>query len=357
MRRKKNDFLRLKEEIEIKEYQKKLRVAIKNIKQPIRKMTQNLSYLKQIKPKLIKRIKLLQFFLIGKSDPESMLLKVLPVLPADLRPIMKLGDEIAVSDLNRLYQKIIYRNDRLKTIIKQPKTEYSNEIRFAHRLLQEAVDNLIDNGKSGTKAETDSRGRALKSFTEILKGKSGRFRQNLLGKRVDYSGRSVIVVGPKLKLHECGIPYEMASELFLPFLLKRIFNSKIAKTLKGAKTLIRTNIPFTKELLREIMQVTPVLLNRAPTLHRLGIQAFQPKLVEGKAILLHPLVCPAFNADFDGDQMGVHVPITVEARAEALKLMFSRNNLLSAATGDPLVLPSQDMVLGSYYLTTEKKQN
>ncbi len=320
----------------------------------LKTLRKKITKLKQLKPKLIRRIKLLQLFEKRKSEPDSMILKVLPVLPADLRPIMKLGDQIAASDLNRLYQRIIYRNDRLKKFLKESVTINSEVTRFAHRLLQEAVDNLIENGKSGVKPETDSRGRALKSLSAILKGKSGRFRQYLLGKRVDYSGRSVIVVGPKLKMHECGLPYDMAIELFIPFLLKRILNYNLAQTVVGAKTLIRANKPLTKELLREVMRVTPVLLNRAPTLHRLGIQAFQPILVDGKAILLHPLVCPAFNADFDGDQMAVHVPITVEARAEALKLMFSRNNLLSPATGDPLVLPSQDMVLGCYYLTTEK---
>ena len=219
-------------------------------------------------------------------------------------------------------------------------------------IFQEAVDNLIQNGKSGVVSEKDSRGRALKSLSDILKGKQGRFRQYLLGKRVDYSGRSVIVVGPKLKLHECGLPKEMALELYLPFLLKRILNENLARTVVGAKTLIKTNPSLIWELLREIMQTCPVLLNRAPTLHRLGIQAFQPKLIDGRALLLHPLVCSAFNADFDGDQMAVHVPITVEARAEAWKLMLSRNNILSPATGDPLAIPSQDMVLGCYYLTT-----
>jgi DNA-directed RNA polymerase beta' subunit len=231
--------------------------------------------------------------------------------------------------------------------------ESSTELKFTQGLLQEAVDNLIQNNKSGVPAEKDSRGRALKSLSDILKGKQGRFRQYLLGKRVDYSGRSVIIVGPKLKIHQCGIPKEMALELFLPFLLKRILNYNLARTVVGAKSLINNNKPLVWELLTEIMQVCPVLLNRAPTLHRLGIQAFIPKLVDGRAILLHPLVCSAFNADFDGDQMAVHVPITVESRAEAWKLMLSRNNLLSPATGDPISVPSQDMVLGCYYLTTQ----
>jgi DNA-directed RNA polymerase subunit beta' len=215
------------------------------------------------------------------------------------------------------------------------------------------VDNLIQNGKGNVKPETNSRGQALKSLSEILKGKQGRFRQYLLGKRVDYSGRSVIVVGPTLKIYECGLPFEMAIELFLPFVIKKIFQYNLARTVIGAKTILKTETKLTWELLEEVMKSHPVLLNRAPTLHRLGIQAFRPKLIEGRAILLHPLVCPAFNADFDGDQMAVHVPITVEARTEAWKLMFARNHLISPATGEPMLLPSQDMVLGCYYLTTE----
>ena len=301
---------------------------------------------------LVRRTKLVRKLFIKESKPQDMILSVLPVLPPDLRPIVKMGNQIAASDLNRLYQRVIYRNDRLKKFLKDPATSNSYEMKYAQRLLQEAVDNLIQNGKSGVATEKDSRGRALKSLSDILKGKQGRFRQYLLGKRVDYSGRSVIVVGPKLKLHECGLPKDMALELYLPFLLKRILNDKLSRTVVGAKMLIKTNPPLVWELLREIMQACPVLLNRAPTLHRLGIQAFQPKLIDGKAILLHPLVCSAFNADFDGDQMAVHVPITVEARAEAWKLMLSRNSILAPATGDPLAIPSQDMVLGCYYLTT-----
>jgi DNA-directed RNA polymerase subunit beta' len=284
-----------------------------------------------------------------------MILTVLPVLPPDLRPIVKMGGEdgqIAASDFNRLYQRVIYRNDRLKKFLKDSATNKSYEMKYAQRLLQEAVDNLMQNGKSGTNSEKDSRGRLLKSLSDVLKGKQGRFRQFLLGKRVDYSGRSVIVVGPKLKLHECGLPLEMAKELYLPFLLKTILNKNYSKTVIGAKTLIKKYPSLVYELLREIMQISPILLNRAPTLHRLGIQAFVPKLINGRAILLHPLVCAAFNADFDGDQMAVHVPITGEARGEAWKLMLSRNNILSPSTGDPLAIPSQDMVLGCYYLTT-----
>nr|AXC47310.1 beta subunit of RNA polymerase [Pediastrum duplex]QFS20085.1 beta subunit of RNA polymerase [Pediastrum duplex] len=304
---------------------------------------------------IIRRLKLIRKFSRKNVEPTSMILSVLPVLPPDLRPILKLQNQIAASDLNRLYQKIIYRNERLKKFLKDPSTSQSFEMKYAQRLLQEAVDNLIQNGKGNVKPETNSRGQALKSLSEILKGKQGRFRQYLLGKRVDYSGRSVIVVGPKLKLYECGLPKEMAIELFLPFLIKRILHYKIARTVIGAKNFLYSNKTYCINLLNEIMRNHPVLLNRAPTLHRLGIQAFQPKLVEGRAILLHPLVCPAFNADFDGDQMAVHLPITVEARAEAWTLIFSRNHLISPATGDPIVLPSQDMVLGCYYLTSEKK--
>ena len=313
---------------------------------------------------LIRRTKLIRKIFrrnntTSQNSPLSMILTVLPVLPPDLRPILKMQNQIASSDLNRLYQRVIYRNDRLKKFrskkMSLPISNQSFEIKYAQRLLQEAVDNLIQNGKGGPRSrpERDSRGRPLKSLSEILKGKQGRFRQYLLGKRVDYSGRSVIVVGPKLKIHECGLPKEMALELFLPFLIQRILHYKFARTVIGAKTLIKTNKNLTLYLLSEIMQSIPIFLNRAPTLHRLGIQAFQPKLIDGRAILLHPLVCPAFNADFDGDQMAVHIPLTVEARAEAWKLMFSRNHLISAATGDPIMLPSQDMVLGCYYLTTE----
>ncbi len=287
------------------------------------------------------------------TNATSMILTILPVLPPDLRPILKLQNQIAASDLNRLYQRIIYRNERLKKFLKDPSTSQSFEMKYAQRLLQEAVDNLIENGKGSVKPETNARGQALKSLSEILKGKQGRFRQYLLGKRVDYSGRSVIVVGPSLKLSECGLPLRIAIELFLPFLIKKILHYKLAKTVIGAKNFIYKNNDFTWNLLNEIMKNHPILLNRAPTLHRLGIQAFLPKLIQGQAILLHPLVCPAFNADFDGDQMAVHVPITVEARTEAWSFLFSRNHLLSAATGEPIILPSQDMVLGCYYLTSE----
>lgn len=299
---------------------------------------------------LIRRTQLVRRLFRKHSKPSDMMITVLPVLPPDLRPIVKMGEQVAASDFNRFYQRVIYRNDRLQKFLKDTATSHSYEMKYAQRLLQEAVDNLIQNGSTG--GEKDARGRVLKSLSDVLKGKQGRFRQFLLGKRVDYSGRSVIAVGPKLKLHDCGIPLEMALELYLPFLLKIIINKNLARTVVGAKTLIHNNKPMIWQLLRELMQMTPVVLNRAPTLHRLGFQAFIPQLVEGKALLLHPLVCSAFNADFDGDQMAVHVPITVEARAEAWKLMLSRNNMLSPSTGDPLSIPSQDMVLGCYYLTT-----
>ena len=345
-------------------YQNKILLSIENKK--IADLKKNLFIQKKIlnkkKWKKLKKLYKRRFFFVRKaklvrtlfkkeSYLQETILKYLPVLPPELRPIVKMGNQIASSDLNRLYQRVIYRNDRLKKFLKDPATSHSFEMKYAQRLLQEAIDNLIQNSNNGVAAEKDSRGRLLKSLSDNIKGKQGRFRQYLLGKRVDYSGRSVIVVGPKLKLHECGLPKEMALELYLPFLLKRILNENLARTVVGAKTLIKTNPSLVWELLREIMQTCPVLLNRAPTLHRLGIQAFQPKLIEGRAILLHPLVCSAFNADFDGDQMAVHVPITVEARAEAWKLMLSRNNILSPATGDPLAIPSQDMLLGCYYLT------
>ena len=296
--------------------------------------------------KIIRRLKLVRDFLRSKARPEWMTLSTIPVLPPDLRPIIQLdGDQVAISDLNKLYQKIFFRNKRFH------RTNIENAP-YAQRLLQEAVDGLIENGKGGSDPIRASNDRPLKSLSDILKGKKGRFRQNLLGKRVDYSGRSVIVVGPTLKLHECGLPKEMAIELFQPFLIRQLMAKKLVPTIVTAKHLIRNQDPILWEILHQVMQSHPILLNRAPTLHRLGIQAFQPKLVNGRAILLHPLVCPAFNADFDGDQMAVHVPLSLEARAESWKLMWSRNNLLSPATGQPILIPSQDMVLGCYYLTT-----
>jgi DNA-directed RNA polymerase beta' subunit len=307
---------------------------------------------------ILRRLKVVRSFIIHyhrtKARPDWMILSTLPVLPPTLRPIIQLDDnQVAVSDLNKLYQKVIFRNQRIQ---RYKKNYYSinntSEMRYAQRLLQEAVDALIENGKGGSIPITAPNNRPLKSLSDILKGKKGRFRQNLLGKRVDYSGRSVIVVGPQLKLYECGLPKEMAIELFQPFLIRRLIAKKFTKTILKAKQLIKKEHPIIWQILPNLIQNLPVLLNRAPTLHRLGIQAFKPKLVEGRAILLHPLVCTAFNADFDGDQMAVHVPLSSQARTEAWKLMWSPNNLLSPATGQPIVVPSQDMILGCYYLTT-----
>lgn len=304
------------------------------------------------KVKLLRRLKLVWYFRLTLNKPSWMILSILPVLPPDLRPIIQLeGNQIAISDLNKLYQKVLFRNNRIQKLKIGHYSQTSEESQYAQRLLQEAVDSLIENGKGGGVPSCALNGRPLKSLSDILKGKKGRFRQNLLGKRVDYSGRSVIVVGPYLRLHECGIPHEMAVELFQPFLIRRLIFKKRARTILGAKQLIHQGGTIIRELLFEIMQNHPVLLNRAPTLHRLSIQSFQPRLVEGRAIILHPLVCAAFNADFDGDQMAVHVPLSYQARAEAWKLLWSQNNLLSPATGQPVLVPSQDMVLGWYFLT------
>nr|AOY36027.1 RNA polymerase beta' subunit [Hariotina sp. MMOGRB0030F] len=347
---------------ELRKMTKQHQILLPKINQTIRYLKQTTKTKKDVlkiqkyfqkREHIIRRLKFLRKFFRRNSNPNFMILRNLPVLPPDLRPILKLQNQIAASDLNRFYQRIIYRNDRLKKFSKDSATNQSFEIQYAQRLLQEAVDNLIQNGKGGVKPETNSRGQALKSLSEILKGKQGRFRQYLLGKRVDYSGRSVIVVGPQLKLYECGLPREMAFELFLPFLIQYILHSKLAKTVIGAKNLLKTNSTLTFHLLHKVLQNIPVLLNRAPTLHRLGFQAFLPKLIDGRAILLHPMVCPAFNADFDGDQMAVHIPLTVEARTEAWKFMLATNNLMNSATGEPILLPSQDMVLGCYYLTLD----
>ena len=306
----------------------------------------------KIRLKIRRRLKLVGYFQKSKLRPEWLLLSILPVLPPDLRPIIQLdGNQTAVSDLNHLYKRIIDRNKRIKNLSKDYSI-HSPEMRYNRRLLQEAVDALIENGKGGTPLACAPNGRAFKSLSDILKGKKGRFRLNLLGKRVDYSGRSVIVVGPELKLHQCGLPKEMAIELFQPFIIRELRKNISETTIIKAKKLIQEQHPIIWKILQKILRSHPILLNRAPTLHRLGIQSFQAKLVEGRAILLHPLVCTAFNADFDGDQMAVHVPLSFQARAEAWKLMWSRNNILSPATGDPIIVPSQDMVLGWYYLTT-----
>ena len=301
--------------------------------------------------KIAKRLKLLEGFQRSGIRPEWMILEVLPVLPPDLRPLVPLdGGRFATSDLNDLYRRVINRNNRLKRLLelKAPDIIVRNE----KRKLQEAVDSLLDNGRRG-KAMTGANKRPLKSLADMIKGKGGRFRQNLLGKRVDYSGRSVIVVGPQLKLHQCGLPKKMALELFKPFIFERLEKMGIASTIKAAKKEVEAETPVVWDILEEVIREHPVLLNRAPTLHRLGIQAFEPVLIEGKAIQLHPLVCVAFNADFDGDQMAVHVPLSLEAQMEARTLMLASNNVLSPANGAPIIVPSQDVVLGLYYATRE----
>ena len=310
------------------------------------------------KIKLLRRLKLIRCFRFTENNPKWIILSILPVLPPALRPIIQLDDnQIAISDLNKLYQKVIFRNNRIQKLNVGHYSNTSEEVQYAQRLLQESVDSLIENGKGGFAPSSGLNGRPLKSLSDILKGKKGRFRQNLLGKRVDYSGRSVIVVGPYLKVYECGIPKEMAVELFQPFIIQRLIFYKKVRTILGAKKLIQKNKPIIFDIINEIFKNHPVLLNRAPTLHRLSIQSFKPLLVEGKAIVLHPLVCSAFNADFDGDQMALHIPLSYEARAEAWKLLWSQNNLLSPATGSPILTPTQDMVLGWYYLTSMDLKN
>jgi len=329
---------RLLEEVALEEEAEKLREQIADAKG-------------QKRAKLIKRLRVIDNFVATGSRPEWMVLNAIPVIPPDLRPMVQLdGGRFATSDLNDLYRRVINRNNRLARLqeILAPEIIVRNE----KRMLQEAVDALIDNGRRG-RTVVGANNRPLKSLSDIIEGKQGRFRQNLLGKRVDYSGRSVIVVGPKLKIYQCGLPREMAIELFQPFVIHRLINSGMVNNIKAAKKLIQRNDPSVYEVLKEVIAGHPVMLNRAPTLHRLGIQAFEPILVEGRAIQLHPLVCPAFNADFDGDQMAVHVPLSLEAQAEARLLMLACHNILSPATGRPIVAPSQDMVLGCYYLTAE----
>jgi DNA-directed RNA polymerase subunit beta' len=327
---------RLLEDLQMEEEAEKLREQISESKG-------------QKRAKLIKRLRVIDNFIATGSRPEWMILSYIPVIPPDLRPMVQLdGGRFATSDLNDLYRRVINRNNRLARLqeILAPEIIVRNE----KRMLQEAVDALIDNGRRG-RTVVGANNRALKSLSDIIEGKQGRFRQNLLGKRVDYSGRSVIVVGPKLKIHQCGLPREMAIELFQPFVIQRLIKNNLVNNIKAAKKLIQRGDPTVWDVLEEVISGHPVMLNRAPTLHRLGIQAFEPILVEGRAIQLHPLVCPAFNADFDGDQMAVHVPLSLESQAEARLLMLASNNILSPATGSPIVAPSQDMVLGCYYLT------
>src|SRR5215469_13780373 len=302
--------------------------------------------------KVAKRLKVVNAFRESGNKPEWMILTILPVIPPDLRPLVPLdGGRFATSDLNDLYRRVINRNNRLKRLIELNAPDII--IRNEKRMLQEAVDALFDNGRRG-RAITGPAKRPLKSLSDMLKGKSGRFRQNLLGKRVDYSGRSVIVVGPELRLHQCGLPKKMALELFKPFIYSKLEEKGYVTTIKSAKKMVEKEGKDVWDILDDVIREHPVLLNRAPTLHRLGIQAFEPVLIEGKAIQLHPLVCVAYNADFDGDQMAVHVPLSVEAQVEARVLMMSTNNILSPASGKPIIVPTQDMVLGLYYMTRER---
>ncbi|MCU1639700.1 MAG: rpoC [Microbacteriaceae bacterium] len=306
----------------------------------------------QKKIRAIKRLRVVNSFLQTGNSPAAMVLEVVPVIPPELRPMVQLdGGRFATSDLNDLYRRVINRNNRLRRLLDlgAPEIIVNNE----KRMLQEAVDALFDNGRRG-RPVTGTGNRALKSLSDMLKGKQGRFRQNLLGKRVDYSGRSVIIVGPQLKLHQCGLPKQMALELFKPFVIKRLIDLSHAQNIKSAKRMVERSRPQVWDVLEEIIRERPVLLNRAPTLHRLGIQAFEPQLVEGKAIQLHPLVCAAFNADFDGDQMAVHLPLSVEAQAEARILMLASNNILKPSDGRPVTLPTQDMIIGLHHLTTLK---
>lgn len=324
-------------------------IDLPQMAEEIRESLESIGGSVQKRAKLIKRLRLIEALINSNTDPTWMVLDVLPVTPPDLRPMVQLdGGRFATSDLNDLYRRVINRNNRLQRLLEMGAPEII--VRNEKRMLQEAVDALIDNGRRG-RTVVGPNNRPLKSLSNIIEGKQGRFRQNLLGKRVDYSGRSVIVVGPKLKLHQCGLPKEMAIELFKPFVVNKLIERGIVQNIKSAKKKIERAENIVWDILEEVIEGHPVLLNRAPTLHRLGIQSFEPVLVEGRAIQLHPLVCTAFNADFDGDQMAVHVPLSIEAQTEARMLMMSTNNILIPATGKPVITPTQDMVLGIYYLT------
>ena len=330
-------------ELNIKEMAEKIRTELEGVINSV-----------QRKAKLIKRLRLLDSLISSETDPTWMVMDVLPVTPPDLRPMVQLdGGRFATSDLNDLYRRVINRNNRLARLLEMGAPEII--VRNEKRMLQEAVDALIDNGRRG-RTVVGPNNRPLKSLSNIIEGKQGRFRQNLLGKRVDYSGRSVIVVGPQLSLNQCGLPKEMAIELFKPFVVNKLIERGYVQNIKSAKKKIERSENIVWDILEEVIDGHPVMLNRAPTLHRLGIQAFEPVLVEGRAIQLHPLVCTAFNADFDGDQMAVHVPLSIEAQTEARMLMLATNNILAPATGKPVITPSQDMVLGMYYLTIIKDE-
>jgi len=330
-------------ELNIKEMAEKIRTELEGVINSV-----------QRKAKLIKRLRLLDSLISSETDPTWMVMDVLPVTPPDLRPMVQLdGGRFATSDLNDLYRRVINRNNRLGRLLEMGAPEII--VRNEKRMLQEAVDALIDNGRRG-RTVVGPNNRPLKSLSNIIEGKQGRFRQNLLGKRVDYSGRSVIVVGPQLALNQCGLPKEMAIELFKPFVVNKLIERGYVQNIKSAKKKIERSEAIVWDILEEVIDGHPVMLNRAPTLHRLGIQAFEPVLVDGRAIQLHPLVCTAFNADFDGDQMAVHVPLSIEAQTEARMLMLATNNILAPATGQPVITPSQDMVLGMYYLTILKDE-
>lgn len=326
-------------------------ISVSNMIEELREELLNAGSSIQKRSKIIKRLRLVESLAASNTDPTWMIMDVLPVTPPDLRPMVQLdGGRFATSDLNDLYRRVINRNNRLIRLIEMGAPEII--VRNEKRMLQEAVDALIDNGRRG-RTVIGPNNRPLKSLSNIIEGKQGRFRQNLLGKRVDYSGRSVIVVGPQLKLHQCGLPKEMAVELFKPFVVNKLIERGIVQNIKSAKKKIERSENVVWDVLEEVIEGHPVMLNRAPTLHRLGIQAFEPVLVEGRAIQLHPLVCAAFNADFDGDQMAVHVPLSIEAQTEARMLMLSANNVLLPATGKPCITPTQDMILGVYYLTLD----
>jgi DNA-directed RNA polymerase subunit beta' len=304
---------------------------------------------------IIRRIRAIESFLVTGASPTWMILDVLPVIPPGLRPMIQLeGGRFATSDLNELYRKVLMRNNRLGRLFKidAPDVLYRNE----QRLLQESVDAVIDNGRRGEKI-VDINNRPFKSLSDAIEGKQGRFRQNLLGKRVDYSGRSVITVGPMLKIHQCGLPYEISIELFKPFLIYELIEQGIVGSISTARKIIIEDKQLISDLLNKILKSHPILLNRAPTLHRLGVQAFEPILVNGRAILLHPLVCTAFNADFDGDQMAIHIPLSIESQTETIRLLYAPSNFLAPSTGSPIMTPSQDMLLGCYYLTTNNLNN
>ena len=327
-------------------------ISLTEMAEAIRAELSGLSGSVQRKAKLIKRLRLVESLIESNTEPTWMIMDVLPVTPPDLRPMVQLdGGRFATSDLNDLYRRVINRNNRLLRLLEMGAPEII--VRNEKRMLQEAVDALIDNGRRG-RTVVGPNSRPLKSLSNIIEGKQGRFRQNLLGKRVDYSGRSVIVVGPQLSLNQCGLPKEMAIELFKPFVVNKLIERGYVQNIKSAKKKIERSEAIVWDILEEVIDGHPVMLNRAPTLHRLGIQAFEPVLVEGRAIQLHPLVCTAFNADFDGDQMAVHVPLSIEAQTEARMLMLATNNILAPANGKPIITPSQDMVLGMYYLTILK---